>query len=106
MSTIVSLIGAATGGLIIAGAVVWGRRVHRELQELKHEVRATRQELEIQRIIISDNGQDGPPKRRRHLRALAVLAPVFLLFKWIRQSPCPATATAAVASFAALVILV
>ena len=101
MSTIITLIGAAVLGLIVIIAVLW-RRTHRELRDLRRELRATQQELEIQRIVVDQ--PDGPPQRRRHLRALIFLAPLLL---WLREHRVPVTAigAGAVGTVAAVAIL-
>lgn len=103
MSTIITLIGALVLGLVVLVVVLW-RRTHRDLRYLRQELRATQQELKIQRILIEtddDGDDDGEPKKRRHLRALALLAPVLL---WIRDHP--ALAAAIVGTAAAMSILV
>lgn len=112
MSTIIILIGAAVLGLLIAGNAVMLRRTHRELREARREWRHThrelrevRQELQLQGILRDGDGDDGPPKRRRHLRALALLAPLLL---WIHKHPVPASAigAAAVGTVAVAAIIV
>lgn len=95
------LMGSAALGLIIFTAVIL-RRIRHDVRQLRHELLATRQQLDIQRMIIED-GDDGPPKQRRHLRALVLLVPLLTLFGWIRGHL--ALSTAAVGTVAAVVIL-
>lgn len=102
MSTIITTIGAAlTLGLIIVVVVLW-RRTHSELRKLRDDLGEAQQELRIQRILITE--PDGP-KRRRHLRALAIVAPLLL---WIHKHPVPASAigAAAVGTVAVAAIIV
>lgn len=102
MSTVITLIGAAALGLTGIAVVVLWRRTHRELRDLRRELRATQQELEIQRIVIEE--PEPAQKRRRHLRALIFLAPLLL---WIREHRAPVTAISAgaVGTVAAVAIL-
>lgn len=85
MSTIIIMMGVLVLGLIVTVVVLW-RHTHRELRHLRRELRATNQQLEIQRILIGDHSTeaDGSPKRRRHLRALALI-PLAPLLAWIRE---------------------
>lgn len=102
MSTIV-LIGAAVA-LGIA-TVLW-HHTRSQLRIFRHELRTMQQEVIVQRRIMKgeDDDSDEPPQRGRHLRALALLAPLVL---WFREHPFPAAAvgTAAVGTVAAVAIL-
>ena len=53
-------------------AMLW-RRTHR----LERNVRGVKQELEIQRIVIDDQ-PDAPPERRRHLRSRPLALALFV----------------------------
>lgn len=102
MSTIV-LIGA-TVALGIA-TVLW-HHTRSELRIFRRELRTMQQEVQIQRRLLKgeDDDSDDPPHHGRHLRALALLAPIVL---WFREHPFPAAAvsTAAVGTVAAVTIL-
>lgn len=106
MSTIITLVGAAFLGMIIAIGLLL-RRTRVEIRQLRHDVRAIQQQVEVHRMLIDIPLPiaDGPPKKRRHLRALAILGAALLWIKdWIRDHPAPAAAAIGTVSAVALLV--
>lgn len=74
----------------------------RQIHRLRRELEATRQELEIQRIIA-----ETPRRRERHLRVVKAVLPVAFVagvVKWIGQHPGPAATLAASAAVLAVLV--
>lgn len=101
--TIVVAIGSVVVLGVAVGLPLW--RVRREVRLIRRDLRATQQQVEIQRLVMDEAEVQQIP-RRRHLRALPIMIPIFAVVDWAREYPGPAAASAAAASAAVLSVLV